>query len=88
MSIREAAESIKNFLEGELQKKGDIIRLDKTDDGWEAELQIIEESEYIKALGIPTTVYDKNQYIVKLDQNLEVIGFNRREEKSTFQESA
>ena len=86
MSIRDAAKSINNFLKSELKKKGDIIRLDKTDDGWQGELQIIEESEYIKALGIPTTVYDKNKYSIKLNQNFEVIGFHRREERELVHE--
>lgn len=49
-----------------------IIKTAKVDDGWEAEAEVYEASSFIKSLGLPTRVRDRNIYEVKLNDNLEV----------------
>jgi len=68
-----ATESIKKLL----GKEGKIIKLNKTNQGWEIEIEVIEVSEHMKKIGIPTPVYDKDIYQVILDQDFEVIHYER-----------
>jgi hypothetical protein len=55
-----------------------VVKAVRVDDGWEAEGEAYEESSFIKSLGLPTRVLDRNLYIVKLDENLEVQSFERK----------
>lgn len=80
MKIEEVRKAVMGFLEGTLGKEGTIVKITKTQGGWEAEVEIIEESEYIKALGIPKKVLDKNLYEVRLDEKLDVISYERIEQ--------
>lgn len=69
------------FLRDMLGKEGDIVKADKTDKGWEVEVEVIEQSEYMKRIGIPKPVYDKNVYRVILDQNFELVSYERKSQK-------
>ncbi len=83
--IVEVRKRIISFLSKELEKEGlpiTILEVRKVDEEpfvWIARVQIVEESEYIKALGLGTTVYDRNVYELTMDGNLEVLSFNRTE---------
>lgn len=77
MGIEEARRAATEFLRGTLQKEGAIVKMSRTPEGWEVQVEVIEVSEYIKALGIPTTVKDRNLYEIKLDQNLDVLSYER-----------
>lgn len=69
------------FLRDMLGKEGDIVKADKTDKGWVVEVEVIEQSEYMKKIGIPKPVYDKNVYRVILDQNFELVSYERKSQK-------
>lgn len=85
MKIEEATQTAFSFLAKTMQKQGKLARVRKTEEGgWEVEIEVIEESEYIKALGIPKVVYDKNLYIVGLDENLEVISCDKKELREVY----
>jgi len=75
---RISAEFLKNILNLEDVK---VIKTARVDDGWEAEAEAYEESSFIKALGLPTRVMDRNVYTVKLDEHLEVQSFERKGEE-------
>ncbi len=81
MKIEEINKTVLDFLKRIPKKEGVIIKTSKTDEGWESRVEVIEESEYIKALGIPTTVWDRNIYEVKLNENLEVLSYERIEQR-------
>ncbi|OGL45055.1 MAG: hypothetical protein A2W05_08565 [Candidatus Schekmanbacteria bacterium RBG_16_38_10] len=49
-----------------------VIKAAKISDGWEIEAEVYEESSFIKSLGLPTRVQDRNIYEVKLNEKLEV----------------
>lgn len=60
------------FLKKTLNAKNvKVIKVTKIGDGWEAEAEVYEESSFIKSLGLPTRVRDRNIYTVKLNDNLE-----------------
>ena len=71
------------FLRDMLGKEGDIVKATKTKDGWEVEVEVIEQSEYMKKIGIAKPVYDKNAYRVVLDQNFELVSYERKSQKSS-----
>lgn len=77
MKIEEVRQAVAEFVRGTLQKEGVIVKTSKTHEGWEAQVEVIEANEFIKALGIPTTVRDRNLYEVNLDQNLQVVSYER-----------
>ena len=48
------------------------------DDGWEVEAEVYEESSFIKSLGLSTRVQDRNVYVIKLSDGLEVVSYERQ----------
>lgn len=68
------------FIKEILGKEGDIIKAAKTDRGWEVEVEIIEQSEYMKKI-TAKPVYDRNVYCVILDQNFDIVSYERRGQK-------
>ena len=69
------AEFLKNSLDVEDVK---VIGIAKMDDGWEVEAEVYEESSFIKSLGLSTRVQDRNVYIIKLSDSLEVESYERQ----------
>ena len=76
LKIEEVRKAATDFLRG-TQKEGAIVKISKTPEGWEVQVEVIEPSEFIKALGIPTVVRERNLYEVKLGQDLEVVSYER-----------
>jgi len=80
-NINDARRVVGEFLEKTLEAKDvKMIKTAKVGDGWEAEAEIYEESSFIKSLGLPTRVRDRNIYLVKLNNVLEVESYERKEE--------
>lgn len=52
-----------------------VIGVAKSGDNWNAEVEVYEESSFIKALGLPTRIKDRHIYEVKLDNNMEVLSY-------------
>lgn len=69
------------FMKEMLGKEGDIVKATKTDDGWEVEIEVVEQSEYMKRIGIPKPVYDRNIYQIILDRNFELVSYERKGQK-------
>lgn len=68
------------FIKEMIGKEGDIVKAAKTESGWEVEVEIIEQSEYMKKI-TAKPVYDKNVYCVILDQNFDLVSYERRGQK-------
>lgn len=78
-NIEEARKSVAEFLTKTLGVKDvKVIKAAKVSDGWEAEAEVYEESSFIKSLGLPTRVQDRNIYAVKLNNSLEVESYARK----------
>jgi hypothetical protein len=69
------AEFLKKSLDVEDVK---VIGIVKMDDGWEVEAEVYEESSFIKSLGLSTRVQDRNVYIIRLSDSLEVESYERQ----------
>ena len=77
--IVQVGKAVSEFLKATLNAKDvKVIKVTKTPDGWETEAEVYEESSFIKALGLPTKVQDKNFYEVKLKDSLEVESYRRK----------
>jgi len=81
-NIEKAGRAVSEFLKKTLDVKDvRVIKASKVGDGWETEAEVYEESSFIKSLGLPTRVQDRNVYTVRLDDNLEVQSYERKSEK-------
>jgi len=83
MRIEEVREAIRDFFEKTLGRDAKVIKITKSQDGWVGEAEIYEESAFIKSLGLPTRVQDRNIYEIKLTDTLEVTSYARKEEVAT-----
>ena len=82
--IEETRNAVAEFLKKTLNVKDvKVIKASKTDDGWETEAEVYEESSFIKSLGLPTRVQDRNLYAVKLSSELEVESYERKGQPSS-----
>jgi len=80
-NIEDVKKAVTEFLKKTLSVKDvKVIKAAKLGDGWESEAEVYEESSFIKALGLPTRVQDRNIYAVKLDDSLEVESYERKEQ--------
>ncbi len=87
MSIEVAGAAVSDFMRKVLKKEGQVIKAERTEEGWEVGVEVIEENEFIKSLGIPKTVYDRNVYLIRLDDKLEVTSYTRLKESSPVVET-
>ena len=78
-NIEEVRKAVGEFLKKTLNVKDvKVIKVTKADKGWETEAEVYEESSFIKSLGLPTRVQDRNFYAVKLNGSLEVESYARK----------
>ena len=80
MKIEEVCKAIKDFFKKTLGRDAKVIKIAKSQEGCSGEAEIYEESSFIKSLGLPTRVQDRNIYEIKLTDNLEVVSYARKEE--------
>ena len=78
-NIGEAGQAVVEFLKRTLNiEDAKVIKATKVDDGWETEAEVYEESSFLKSVGLPTRVQDRNIYAVKLSDSLEVESYERQ----------
>jgi hypothetical protein len=78
--IMEVRKIVSDFLKKNLEvKDAKVIKISKENDNWVTESEVYEESSFIKSLGLPTRMQDRNVYIVKLDKELEIQSYERKE---------
>jgi hypothetical protein len=77
-NIEKVSELVSEFLKKVLDvKEVKVIRIIKVGDGWQSEAEVYEDSSFIKSIGLPTRVKDRNIYVVKLNNGLEVESYKR-----------
>lgn len=80
-NIEDVRKAVAEFLKKALNVKDvKVIKVTKIGEGWETEAEVYEESSFIKSLGLPTRVQDRNIYAVKLSGSLEVESYERKSE--------
>jgi len=79
--IEKVQQAACEFLKKTLNEKdAKVILAAKTGAGWEVDVEIYEESSFIKALGLNTKVQDRNIYTVKMNETLEVVFYGKKGE--------
>ena len=77
--IEEAKSIVAEFLQKALDAKDvKVIGATKVDNEWHIEAEVYEENSFLKSLGLPTRVQDRNNYMVKLNDSLEVESYERQ----------
>jgi uncharacterized pyridoxamine 5'-phosphate oxidase family protein len=77
--IEKAKDTVVEFLQKALNVKDvKIIGAAKVDNEWHVEAEVYEENSFLRSLGLPTRVQDKNIYEVRLNDNLEVESYERQ----------
>jgi hypothetical protein len=77
-TIEEAVEKAAKFVREKLNiAEARLIRAARGESGWDVEVEVYEESAFIKSLGLPTRVRDRNIYLVTLDDQLNVQAYER-----------
>jgi hypothetical protein len=77
--IEEAKSIVVEFLQKALDAKDvKVIGATKVDNQWHIEAEVYEENSFLKSLGLPTRVQDRNNYMVKLNDSLEVESYERQ----------
>ena len=76
--IETASKTVVEFLQRALGTDSvRVAAIKKTADAWDVEAEVFEESAFLKALGLPSRVKDKNLYHVRLSATLEVESYGR-----------
>ena len=81
MKIEEVGKTITDFFKKTLGRDAKVIKIARSQEGWIGEAEIYEESSFIKSLGLPTRVQDRNVYEITLTDALEAVSFARKEER-------
>lgn len=77
--IQEAKNMVVEFLQKALEVTNvKVIGATKIDNEWHIEAEVYEENSFLKSLGLPTKVQDRNIYVVKLSDSLEVESYERQ----------
>ena len=80
--ISEVREKVKKFLKETIGAEGvRIVAVEKDNGGWVGEAEVAVKNQYLAAVRPDYKVIEKELYIVKLDANLEVSSYKRKEEK-------
>lgn len=77
--IEEAKGIVVEFLQKALDVRDvKVIGATKIDNQWHIEAEVYEENSFLKSLGLPTKVQDRNIYEVRLSDDLEVESYERQ----------
>jgi len=77
-SIVAATETVEEFFKKTLKKPSAfVVKATATESGWEARVEVIEESESMKAIG--KKIMEKHLFDVILDKGLNVSSYDRYE---------
>jgi hypothetical protein len=77
--IETVSKTVTEFLQRILGADGvRVVGINKANEIWDVEAEVFEESAFLKALGLPSRVKDKNLYRVRLNAAMEVESYERQ----------
>lgn len=74
MKITTVLDVVSKFFAEELKRPGEVIGIEKTENGWKAYIEVVEEDEYMRVRAKDDLVAT---YEVLLDDSLDILGFQR-----------
>lgn len=76
--ISDVRDTVKKFLQETIDAEGvRIITILKVGDGWIAEAEVAEKSQYLASIKPEYRVFEKEHYIVRVGADLEVFSYKR-----------
>lgn len=84
--LSEVQDAIQVFLKSNFGFEGKIVKLAKSDAGWEAEAELSEIDKYYQTINPDYRIMQRNLYQLKLNDQLEVVSYARKEEAETEEE--
>lgn len=77
--ISAVRDSVNKFLKETIEVEGvRIVSIDKDDDGgWVVEAEVAEINQYLASIKPEYRVFEKEHYIIKLDDELEISSYKR-----------
>ncbi len=76
--ISEVRDAVKKFLEEALEAEAvKVVSVNETAGGWLAEADVAEKNQYLASTKASYRVIEKERYIVKLNENLEVFSYKQ-----------
>ena len=82
MNFEQAAKKVIDFAFQMTGSTAKLHKLEKSSEGWQGFAEVYEESAFIKSIGLPSKVMDRNIYEIRLNNALEVISFAKQNENS------
>ena len=80
--ISQVRDKVRKFLKETIEAEGiRIVTVEKDNGGWVAEAEVAVKNQYLASVKPEYKVIEKELYIIKLDANLEVSSYKRKEEK-------
>lgn len=78
INIEDVGNAAAEFLKKAVgSKEVKVIKVARLERGWEAESEVYEQSSFIRSLGLSTRVLDRNIYVIKLNDSLEVESYEK-----------
>ncbi len=74
--IQEIQAALLEFSKDSFGVQGEVTKLSKVEDGWEAEVEITRDDQYKKRHGLPQMI---ERYSVELDEENEVVSYQKEE---------
>lgn len=86
--ISKVRDKVKEFIKEIIEPEGEIrvVTVEKDGDGWITEAEVAEKNQYLTSIKPEYRVFDKSHYIIKLNADLEVSSYKRREKSEEQQE--
>jgi len=75
MSLQNAREAVLGFFDKHLGKQGEVIGISREQEGWTAEIEVVEESDYMRKHGRNDLMAI---YEVEINENFEIMRFERK----------
>lgn len=86
--ISQVGDKVKKFLKETIGAEGiRVVTIEKNDGGWVAEAEVAEKNQYLASVKPEYRVFEKELYVVKLNADLEVISYKRKDEQEEEKEA-
>jgi len=86
-NIDEATRAMSEFLKRTLSlHDAKVVKIARTPEGWEGwegEIEVYEESSFLKSIGLSTKAKDCHIYKIKVDEGLQVQSYERKNIKQS-----
>ncbi len=79
-NVAETGRAVVEFLKDTLNvEQVKVIKVVKADGGWQTQAEVYEDNSFLKSVGLPTKVQDRNVYSVRLNDGLQVESYERQD---------